>query len=156
MTGPVAEQSSDTTFRLMYRSRSRIPDHDRKAQLGAIFSVARSSNKKAGVTGALLVSGDWFVQILEGDETVVRALFDRIFSDPRHERVDLLETTDVAPRTFGRWAMAKVAADGEPDIPLITNIDRGGIVPAAPRPTTPDQDALLDRMREALPERATA
>jgi len=48
-------------FRLIYRSRSRIGAADRKYQLGEIFSVARSSNKKLGVTGALLITDDEFV-----------------------------------------------------------------------------------------------
>lgn len=32
------------------------------------------------------------------------------------------------------------------------NVDKGGASPAAPRPTTPEQDAVLDRMRAALRE----
>ena len=49
-------------------SRSRIGAAERKHQLGEIFSVARSSNKKLGVTGALLITDDEFVQTLEGAE----------------------------------------------------------------------------------------
>ncbi len=59
----------------------------------------------------------------------------------------MLESGTVADREFSRWAMAKVAADGEPDIPLIAHSD--GISPAASRGTTPGQDALLDIMRSA-------
>jgi hypothetical protein len=40
-----------------------------------------------------------------------------------------------------------VSADGEPDIPLIANT--GGIVPAAARGVTPEQESVLDVMREA-------
>jgi hypothetical protein len=46
--------------------------------------------------------------------------------------------------------MAKVAADDEPDIPLLTNKDKGGISPAQPRPTTEAQETVLDFMRQAL------
>jgi phosphoserine phosphatase len=46
--------------------------------------------------------------------------------------------------------MAKVAADGEPDIPLLSNVDKGGIVPAQPRPASEAAEAVLDRMRQAL------
>lgn len=59
-------------FRLAYRSHNLVPAPDRKAELGAIFSVSRSGNRERGVTGALLTHGDWFVQTLEGDEGVVR------------------------------------------------------------------------------------
>jgi hypothetical protein len=43
--------------------------------------------------------------------------------------------------------MAKVAEDGEPDIPLIAHVD--GIAPAAGRGTTPEQDEILAFMRDA-------
>jgi hypothetical protein len=81
---------------------------------------------------------------------VVRKLYTKIYKDKRHEHVDLLATGDVPGRVFGRWAMAKVAADGEPDIPLLTNVDKGGISTAQPGPTTEAQEAVLDLMRQAL------
>ena len=46
--------------------------------------------------------------------------------------------------------MAKVAADGEPDIPLLTNVNKGGISPAQPRPTTEDQETVLAVMRQSI------
>ena len=46
--------------------------------------------------------------------------------------------------------MAKVAADGEPDIPLLTNVDKGGISPAQPRPVTETQETVLTFMRQSL------
>jgi hypothetical protein len=145
-----AAGNSGPVFRLIYRSRSRIGAAERKYQLGKIFSVARSSNKKLGVTGALLISDDEFVQALEGPEPVVRNLYLKISKDKRHEHLELLESGDVSGRVFGRWAMAKVAADGEPDIPLLTNVDKGGISPAQPRPSTEAQEAVLDVMRQWL------
>ena len=141
---------SGPVFRLIYRSRSRIGDAERKRELGEIFSVARSSNKKLGVTGALLITDDEFVQTLEGPEPVVRELYTKIYKDKRHEHLEVLESGDVSGRVFGRWAMAKVAADGEPDIPLLTNVDRGGISPAQPRPSTEAQETILDVMRQSL------
>jgi hypothetical protein len=144
------------TFRLIYRSHNRIPTDKRKAELGAIFSTARSTNKRLDVTGALLTSGDWFVQALEGDEAVVRDLYARIGKDARHERVVEIESGPVEQRVFSRWAMAKVSADGEHDIPLLTNAAKGGITPAAPRPTTPEQDEVLDRMRRSIADDAHA
>jgi hypothetical protein len=144
------------TFRLIYRSHNRIPSDRRKAELGAIFSAARSTNKRLGVTGALLTSGDWFVQALEGDEAVVRELYTRIGKDVRHERVVEIESGEVDRRVFSRWAMARVSADGEHDIPLLANAAKGGITPAAPRPTTPEQDAVLDFMRRTLGDDAQA
>jgi hypothetical protein len=43
--------------------------------------------------------------------------------------------------------MARVSADGEPDIPLIA--DKSGIVPAAGPGPTPEQESILGIMRQA-------
>jgi hypothetical protein len=138
-------------FRLIYRSRTRIPEHHRKAELGRIFTTARAANKKAAITGALLLHGEWFIQALEGEESAVRALYERIRRDGRHERIALVDERTTPHRVFGRWSMARVSDDGESDVPLLTNRDKGGISPAARRPTTPEQDALLAFMRDAVP-----
>lgn len=147
MTDPTPNRPGESTFRLMYRSRTLIPQDQRKVELGRLFSEARSNNKQQGITGALLLSEDWFVQVLEGEEDAVRALFTHIERDDRHDSVSVLETGKVPARVFARWAMAKVAEHGEPDIPLIAHTD--GISPAAGRGTTPEQDDLLDVMRGA-------
>jgi hypothetical protein len=138
---------SGEVFRLIYRSRNRILPDRRKTELGELFSKARSNNKKRDITGALLISGDWFAQTLEGDEDTIRALFATIARDGRHERVSILAEETVPARLFSKWAMARVSADGGPDIPLIAHTD--GISPAAGRGTTPEQDAVLGVMREA-------
>jgi hypothetical protein len=139
--------SPDRVFRLIYRSRSAIPEPDRKVMLGKIFSEARSNNKGQQITGALLVSGDWFAQVLEGDEELVRELYGKIGLDERHDHVTLLETRPAANRIFSRWAMARVSGDGEADIPLIAHVD--GISPAAGHRVTPEQESVLSFMREA-------
>nr|MBA2560407.1 BLUF domain-containing protein [Propionibacteriales bacterium] len=63
---------SGSVFRLIYSSRSQIPADDRTSELGAIFNTARVNNKRRGVTGALIISDESFVQALEGEESVVR------------------------------------------------------------------------------------
>ena len=60
------QTSTGTTFRLMYRSRDRVSPEDRREEFASIFSQARSDNQKRSITGALLLSGEWFVQVLEG------------------------------------------------------------------------------------------
>ena len=134
-------------FRLIYRSHDLLPKQTRRADLGELFSTARSNNKERDITGALLVADDWFVQTLEGDESAVRTLFTKIAKDPRHDSVAVLEEGTVDARVFSRWAMAKVAHDGEPDIPLLANTK--GITAAASRGTTPEQESILQIMRDA-------
>ena len=137
--GPNSAGPDNAVFRLIYRSRDLIPLDSRKAELGSLFSEARSNNKKQDITGALLVHGDWFAQVLEGSEEPIRTLFDRIQQDGRHDNV---------------WSMARVSADGEPDIPMIAHKD--GIAPAASRGTTPAQEEVLDVLRQAVRDDAHA
>ena len=146
MDAPVPD---GVVYRLLYRSRNVIPEQERRAVLGHLFSQARSHNKKNQITGALLLLDDYFVQTLEGDEDVVQSLLDRIKADSRHDSLEVLDTGLVAGRVFARWAMARVAAeDDQPDLPLIAHVK--GIAPAAPRGgVTPEQEAVLQVMREA-------
>ena len=138
-------------FRLIYRSHSCVAAGDERSELGDIFTTARSNNKRLGVTGALVITGDAFAQALEGDEAVVRELYTRICGDPRHDAVTLLEEERVAERVFGRWAMAKVAADGGPDLRLLSNADKGTIVAASPDVhVTAEQETVLAFMRESI------
>jgi Sensors of blue-light using FAD len=149
MSDVTTEQAGEPTFRLIYRSCNRIEPARRPSELGKLFTAARSNNKKAGITGALLVSGPWFVQALEGDEELVRSLFARIERDPRHDLVSLLETGTVDERAFPRWSMARVSQDGSaPDTYLIAH--ETGISPASSRGTTARQETVLSVMRHAV------
>ena len=145
MTDTATERGS---FRLVYRSRNLLDASDGAADLGAIFLSARSNNREQGITGALLVTDGYFVQTLEGPEDAVRALYDRIEKDSRHDTVTLLRADAVDEPVFSRWAMAQVGESADSDIPLLADRKRG-VVRAAGHPTTPDQDAVLDYMREA-------
>lgn len=138
-----------TSFRLIYRSRSLIPPAQRRAQLGALFTTARAHNKREDISGALLLSGDSFVQTLEGEEAAVRDLYARIATDPRHDGLVLLDTDLVPDRVFARWSMARVSdEEGESDLPLLAH--RDGIAPAAARGgTTAEQEEVLAFMRAA-------
>ena len=135
-------------FRLIYRSRSRITPEDRSAELADIFSVARSNNKQAGITGALLVTDHWFVQALEGEEPAVQRLYGHILEDDRHDDVTVIESGAVDGRVFPRWAMAEVSKLGRADIPL--HATAGRIHAAAEQPVTREQSAVLTTMRNTI------
>jgi predicted sulfurtransferase len=150
-TGSTAHDSGPV-FRLIYRSHSRIPLDQRRTELGNIFTTARRNNRDRGVTGALVLAEDGFVQALEGDEAAVRDLYAQITRDPRHDQCSVLEEQTIDGRTFGRWAMAKVAADDGPDIRLMSNAQKGVIVlaPGQDHSITDDQETVLAFMRTAL------
>lgn len=147
MTNAAETPGEESTFRLMYRSHNLIPADRVKKELGVLFGAARSNNKRQQISGALLLDGEHYVQVLEGDEVLVRELYEHIAKDPRHDSVALLESGTVDARVFSRWSMAQVGEGDEADIPLIAHTD--GISPAAGRLTTPEQEAVLDVMRVA-------
>ena len=151
MTDTVASESGPV-FRLIYRSHSLIAPEQLKSELGEIFTTARRNNKRLDVTGALVISGDSFAQALEGDESVVRDLYATISQDARHDNLSVLEEQDIDGRTFGRWAMAKVATDGGADIRLLSNAKKGVIVDTAGADpsVTPEQETVLASMRKSI------
>jgi len=81
-----------------------------------------------------------------------RDLYATISRDARHEDVNLVEEQFVEGRTFGRWAMAKVATDGGSDIRLLSNATKGVIVaaPGTDSSVTPEQEAVLASMRDVI------
>lgn len=96
-----------TVCRLIYRSHGRISDEQGNALLGE----AQSRNLRAGITGVLIHDGERFVQVIEGGERDVDALFQRIRHDSRHRDVQVLELALDQPRLFGAWTMASARLD---------------------------------------------
>lgn len=133
-------------FRLVYRSQLTISPEDRKVEIAAILENSRAKNVARDITGALLVWQDYVVQTLEGDEGVVRGLYEKIAADERHEAVTLLEAEAVESRAFARWSMARVSDDDQPaGMPVLTNHNDGD----APEPShdTREADPVISAMR---------
>ena len=127
-----------TLFRLVYASRSLVPEDRVPVELPRILDAARRCNAAQGITGALLFSADGFVQALEGPMAAVERTFERIQCDPRHAEVVVLEAGMAAARDFEGWSMAY--AGRRPDL-------RFAGFGAAPDGTAP---ATLDLLRGAL------
>ena len=91
-------------YRLLYISTARREMDE--AELTALLDQSRRDNAAANVTGALIVGGRRFLQVLEGDEFRVEATFARIQRDPRHFATVILSRNPVTGRLFGDWAMS--------------------------------------------------
>jgi hypothetical protein len=61
----------------------------------------------------LLHHGRSFLQVLEGDELILRRLFSRIERDPRHHQVSVVDASTLFGdrRSFGDWSMGFSALD---------------------------------------------
>lgn len=92
--------------RCLYASRAAAPINARL--LDEILDQSRRNNPGLGVTGLLCISGDTFIQILEGGRDEVCTLYNAIVRDDRHQNVRLLAYEEISERRFGAWTMGQV------------------------------------------------
>ena len=76
-----------------------------EAMLNGILLQARRNNPKHGLTGALIVRGDLYMQLLEGPAEGITFTFEKIRRDNRHLAVRLLTSELVPDRLFPTWTM---------------------------------------------------
>ena len=76
-----------------------------QADLLALLAKSREKNQRLGVTGMLLYKDGDFLQLLEGDEAVVKALYATIRADARHTGPVVLAEGKAEARLFTDWSM---------------------------------------------------
>lgn len=76
-----------------------------EAELQDILQKARNHNSRVDISGLLLYAEGNFLQILEGDEDQVNALYDKIEKDRRHTGMIRLMTLRSDERNFPDWSM---------------------------------------------------
>lgn len=90
-------------FSLVYSSKTS--QYITSDIISAMLKKARFFNQKNDITGCLLHHHQDFVQLIEGDEKLVKALYKKIVSDNRHQNIVLLNTEETNSRMFGKWHM---------------------------------------------------
>ena len=95
-------------IRLIYSSASVEPLTP--AMVGALLTRSRERNEAVGISGLLVVMNDDFMQVLEGEDEVVDALFERIRSDQRHCSLTLLSREIISHPAFAGWSKAFIDA----------------------------------------------
>jgi hypothetical protein len=73
--------------------------------LQALLKKARASNEILGITGMLLYRDRFFIQALEGEQTVLENLYAIISKDERHQNVILIYEKPIQQRRFPNWTM---------------------------------------------------
>jgi hypothetical protein len=126
--------------KLLYVSSTRreFPLQD----LEDILGKARAKNTALGVTGLLLYVDGGFLQVLEGEENVLRQLYDTIAKDTRHWDARVL-LDQKAPRNFGEWSMGFKVLTGAEEAGLVgitQDAIRGLVRPGGAQPVL---DVLL-------------
>ena len=90
-------------FFLVYVSSAARPFS--RSDLADLLATSRDNNARAGITGMLLYKDGNFMQVLEGEEGAVRALYGKIATDPRHKGEITLQQGFTESRQFPDWSM---------------------------------------------------
>ncbi len=94
--------ASEATFNAQPLERGIEPN------VARILLASRRNNPRHGLVGGLYYGNDCFFQYLEGDETEVRAVYEKIQQDPRHRNIKTLIEEPINRRTFTNWSMKYV------------------------------------------------
>jgi len=91
--------------RLIYVSK-----HDGIATetLDRVLQASRSNNVRDGITGALVIGEQNFLQLLEGGRAAVADCFMRIMQDTRHHDIQIICAGDAETRLFFDWSMHRI------------------------------------------------
>ncbi len=81
------------------------------AELLEMLEGIRATNERLDVTGLLLHREHCFFQVIEGEESVIREVYERICRDYRHQRIELLFEGPIEQREFTDWRMGFVQLD---------------------------------------------
>ena len=71
-----------------------------------ILTVARRTNRSLAVTGLLVAASNRYLQVIEGPQHCVRAIYSKIVADKRHMGVTQFLNRPISERSFGSWLMA--------------------------------------------------
>jgi hypothetical protein len=81
--------------------------------LKEILFKSRAKNARHLITGMLLLSGNQWMQVLEGNQEDVATIFNAIARDPRHTNVCKLADGYIKQRAFSEWSMGFTTASSE-------------------------------------------
>ena len=90
---------------LVYCSRARLAPEQAAEQIADIVHIAAFRNAQVGITGALALRKDIFVQVLEGSPTALDILMLHLHFDARHEDIAVLARERITRRAFPVWGM---------------------------------------------------
>lgn len=97
---------TENNIRLIYFSQSLSSLS--KIDIENILLESRQNNEKINVSGILCFGGSDFIQVLEGEESIIISLYAKILKDTRHQSCQLLDIHFADSRLFEKWSMGFV------------------------------------------------
>jgi hypothetical protein len=74
-------------------------------RLLTLLQQCLANNEASGVTGMLLYGNDTFLQVIEGEESGIDGLVEKIRKDPRHSKIQFLYRKPIDQRQYADWSM---------------------------------------------------
>jgi Sensors of blue-light using FAD len=85
-------------------------------EIEKILASCKKNNPPLNITGVLLYSDTKFIQLVEGDAKVITTLYDKIKTDPRHDKTMMISYNPIQLKSFPSWHMgARKIAGSEID-----------------------------------------
>ncbi len=100
-------------LRLMYLSTAASTNDVDTTQ--SILRTSSIHNPLSHITGVLCSGDSHFLQVLEGPDQAVLALYGKVVKDPRHHDPALLSIELATERLFAEWSMAHIEGYRQPD-----------------------------------------
>lgn len=99
-------------IQLVYISRSTfVPEKltgGIQPNIARILLKSRTNNEKNGLVGVLYFGDNNFFQCLEGEQTAVETLYEKLLLDPRHKDLKTIVKKPIDELSFTNWSMKYV------------------------------------------------
>lgn len=102
------EEGRHLILRLTYVSRHNAENSN--IEVTRILSQSRRNNERDGITGALVINDEYFLQSIEGSRPVINALLRKLVNDNRHFALQVIECSEVEERLWSKWSMKHLSA----------------------------------------------
>lgn len=99
-----AHRMSEEIYAVAYVSRAT--DSTNMNEINELLRKARDFNLANAITGCLIYSSGYFLQLIEGRKEIIDSLMQRIRRDSRHTDVTTIMQGFSKNRVFGDWSMA--------------------------------------------------
>ena len=104
-------------IQLVYISRSTfVPEKltsGIQPNVARILLKSRANNEKNGLVGVLYFGDNNFFQCLEGEQSAVETLYQKLLLDPRHKDLKIIVKKSINTLSFSNWSMKYVPLESK-------------------------------------------
>ena len=103
---------------ILYGSQAKLHSQDETVpvDLSHILLTSVKRNRVHGVTGFMVYKAGYFMQLIEGKQSVVEELYSHIRVDSRHSDVETIIESSIVEPVFSTWSMKLIASlDDSPE-----------------------------------------